>query len=138
MFYSAGAQQERFWRVGIARNAVFFCSFEFRILAKSSEKRGGAEDRLPKTSTKFTPRLRARAIWKPKPLKHYGLGAFLEAQNLFRLAGAGGFETLQNTWQAQGFVRGAKTLASVVDLKRIRNDAFGPAAARIRVCDVNV
>ena len=34
------------------------------------------------------------------------------------------FDTLQNTWQAQEFVRVAKTLAGVVDLKRLRNDAF--------------
>ena len=40
------------------------------------------------------------------------------------------FDTLQNTWQAQ-FVRVAKTLAGVVDLKRIRNDAFRVAGAMI-------
>ena len=41
------------------------------------------------------------------------------------------FDTLQNTWQAQEFVRLAKTLAGVVDLKRLRNDAFRVAGARI-------
>ena len=41
------------------------------------------------------------------------------------------FDTLQNTWQAQGFVRVAKTLAGVVDLKRVRNDAFRVAGAVI-------
>ena len=41
------------------------------------------------------------------------------------------FDTLQNTWQAQEFVRVAKTLAGVVDLKRVRNDAFHVAGARI-------
>ena len=41
------------------------------------------------------------------------------------------FDTLQNTWQAQEFVRVAKTLAGVVDLKRIRNDAFRVAGAVI-------
>ena len=41
------------------------------------------------------------------------------------------FDTLQNTWQAQEFVRVAKTLAGVVDLKRVRNDAFRVAGARI-------
>ena len=41
------------------------------------------------------------------------------------------FDTLQNTWQAQEFVRVAKTLAGVVDLKRLRNDAFRVAGARI-------
>ena len=35
------------------------------------------------------------------------------------------FETLQNTWQAQEFVRVAKMLAGVVDLKRLQNDAAG-------------
>ena len=41
------------------------------------------------------------------------------------------FDTLQNTWQAQEFVRVAKTLAGVVDLKRVRNDAFRVAGAGI-------
>ena len=41
------------------------------------------------------------------------------------------FDTLQNTWQAQEFVRVAKTLAGVVDLKRLRNDAFRVAGAGI-------
>ena len=68
-----------FWRVGIARNAVFFHSFGASKVRKSrSEKRGGAEDRVPKISTKFAPRLRARAIWKSKSLKHRGFGALLE------------------------------------------------------------
>ena len=42
-----------------------------------------------------------------------------------------GFDTLENTWQAQEFVKVAKTLAGVVDLKRLRNDAFRVAGARI-------
>ena len=79
MFYSADVRHERFWRVGIARNAVFFRSFVASKARKGrSEKRGGAEDRLPKMSTKFAPRLRARAIRKPKSLKHRGFGALLE------------------------------------------------------------
>ena len=41
------------------------------------------------------------------------------------------FDLLQNTWQAQEFVRVAKTLAGVVDLKRVRNDAFRVAGAGI-------
>ena len=38
---------------------------------------------------------------------------------------------MQNTWQAQEFVRVAKTLAGVVDLKRLRNNAFRVAGAMI-------
>ena len=38
---------------------------------------------------------------------------------------------LQNTWQAQEFVRVAKTLAGVVDLKRVWNDSFCVAGAII-------
>ena len=39
---------------------------------------------------------------------------------------------MQNkTWQAQEFVRLAKTLAGMVDLKRVRNDAFRVASAGI-------
>ena len=41
------------------------------------------------------------------------------------------FAALQDTWQAQEFVRVAKTLAGVVDLKRVRKDAFRVAGARI-------
>ena len=41
------------------------------------------------------------------------------------------FDTLYHTWQAQGFVRVAKTLAGVVGLKRVRNDAFRVAGAGI-------
>ena len=41
------------------------------------------------------------------------------------------FDTLQNTRQAQEFVRVAKTLAGVVDLKRVRNDSFRVAGVRI-------
>ena len=68
-----------FWRVGIARNAVFYRSFVVSKVRKGrSEKRGGAEDRVPKISTKFAPRLRARAIWKSKSLKHRRFGALLE------------------------------------------------------------
>ena len=45
-----------------------------------SEKRGGAKDRLPKMSTKFAPRLRARTIRKSKSLKTGMLGALLEVE----------------------------------------------------------
>ena len=68
-----------FWRVGIARNAVFFRSFVASKVRKGrSEKRGGAKDRLFKMSTKFAPRLRARAIWKSKSLKTGMPGPLLE------------------------------------------------------------
>ena len=79
MFYSADVRHERFWRVGIAGNAVFFHSFVASKVRKGrSEKRGGAKDRLPKISTKFAPRLRERAIWKSKSLKAGGVGPLLE------------------------------------------------------------
>ena len=41
------------------------------------------------------------------------------------------FNALQFTWQAQELVRVAKTLAGVVGLKRLRNDAFREAGAGI-------
>ena len=179
MFYSADVRHERFWRVGIARNAVFFHSFVASKARKGrSEKRGGAEDRLPKMSTKFAPRLRARAIRKSKSLKTGMFGALLEVDidkicttparesdfdekkaprcmfgalfevelrkicttparesdsevkivknwrsrdvfggwKWFSRGRRRDFDTLQNTWQAQEFVRVAKTLAGVVDL----------------------
>ena len=76
MFYSADARHERFWRVGIARNAVFFHSFG----KVSSDKRSGAEDRLWKMSTKFAPRCGAKAIRKSKSLKRGRLGALFEVE----------------------------------------------------------
>ena len=63
-----------FWRVGIARNAVFFHSF----VASKARKGRVAKDRVAKMSTKFAPRLRARAIWKSKSLKTGMPGALLE------------------------------------------------------------
>ena len=61
------------------RNSVFFRSFVASKVRKGrSEKRGGAKDRLLKMSTKFAPRLRARAIWKSKSLKTGMPGALLE------------------------------------------------------------
>ena len=60
------------------------------------------------------------------------LGQLFEVQNAFRVAGAGiSIRFKINAWQAQEFVRVAKTLAGVVDLKRLRNDAFRVAGARI-------
>ena len=59
MFYSTDVRHERFWRVGIARNAVFFPYFRgFEGSQKQVPKTGVAKDRLPKMSKKFAPRLR--------------------------------------------------------------------------------
>ena len=81
MFYSTDARHEGFWRVGTARNAMFFQSFVASKARKvNSEKRGGAEDRLLKMSTKFAPRLRARGIWEPKSLETDGVGALFEVE----------------------------------------------------------
>ena len=82
MFYGADVRHGRFWRVGIARNAVFFHNFvASKVRGKGrSEKRGGAKDGLLKMSPKFAPRLRARAIWKSKSLKTGGVGALLEVE----------------------------------------------------------
>ena len=81
MFYSTDVRHERFWRAGIARNALFFHGFVASRGRKGrSEKRGGAEDRLPKMSVKFAPRLRAREIWKSKSLKTGTFGALLEVE----------------------------------------------------------
>ena len=81
MFYSADVRHERFWRVGIARNAVLFHSFVASKVRKGrSEKRGGAKDRVPKMPTKFAPRLRARSVWKSKSLKAGMPGALLEVE----------------------------------------------------------
>ena len=153
----------RIWRVGSARNAVFVHSFVASLAGKvNSSERAGAEDRLPKMSPEFAPRLRARAIWKSKSLKTESPGALFEVQvakicttparesdsevktvktpwsrttfggsTCFSRGRRKDFEKLQKTWQAQEFVRVAKTLAGVVDLKRVRNDAFRLVGAGI-------
>ena len=60
---------------------LFFRSFVASKVRKGrSEKRGGAKDRLFKMSTKFAPRLRARAIWTSKSLKTSMPGALLEVE----------------------------------------------------------
>ena len=41
------------------------------------------------------------------------------------------FDTLLNTWPVQDFVRVAETWAGAGYLKRVENDAFGLAGARI-------
>ena len=113
-------------------------------------------------SIKFAPRLRARTIWKSKSLKLEGFGGLFEVElrkicttparesdlevKTVKTPGARDvfwgskcvsrgrrrdFDTLQNTWQAQEFVRVAKTLAGVGDLKRVWNDAFRVAGAMI-------
>ena len=68
-------EMRRIWRVGIAGNVVFFQNFVASPARKCQLlKTGVAEDRLPRMSPKFAPSCGARAIWKPKPLKHQGLG----------------------------------------------------------------
>ena len=87
MFYNADAGHEGLWRVGIARNALFFQSFVAPPVRKaSSEKRGericttlwhqsDLKSKSSKTgsvsehffklaSAKFTPSCGTRAIWK--------------------------------------------------------------------------
>ena len=99
-------------------------------------------------SAKFAPRLRETAIWKSKSLKTEGSEHFWKLQSAkfaprlsvfydfdgskcFSRGRRRDFDTFQNAWQAQDFVRVAKTLAGVVDLKGLRNDAFRVAGARI-------
>ena len=90
MFYSSDAGREGVWRVGTARNVMFFHTFEASKARKvRSEKRGGAEDRLPKTSTKFAPRFGARAISKSKSLKHRGFGALFQVEPRKNAPGCG-------------------------------------------------
>ena len=79
-------------------------------------------------SAKFTPRCGARAIWKSKSLKNWDV---FGSSNCLSRGRRRDFDALQNTWQAQEFMRVAKTLACVVDLKRVRNDVFRVAGAGI-------
>ena len=62
------------------RNAMFFHGCGFEGSQRQVRKAGVAKDWLPKTPTKFAPRLRAKAIWKLKLLKTGRLGALLEVE----------------------------------------------------------
>ena len=70
-----------FWRVGIARNAVFFHSFVASEARKEvGPKNGSCEGSAAQDVEKFAPRLRGRAIRKSKSLKTGGVGALLEVE----------------------------------------------------------
>ena len=97
-------EMRRFWREGIAQNAVFFHSFVASPAWKVSSsllQTGVAEDWLPKTSPKLAPRCGAsvgalfevqfrkicsklwrRAVWKSKSSKHQDLGPLFEVQTV--------------------------------------------------------
>ena len=66
-----------------------------------------------------------------KSLKTDGLGMFLGGSKCFSRGRRMDFDTLQNTRQAQEIAMVSKTLARVVDLKRVRNDAVRVAGAGI-------
>ena len=69
------------WRVGIARNAVFFHSFVAFAASESQVlKTGGCGGSAAQDVAKFAPRLRVRTIWKSKSLKTERFGAFLEVE----------------------------------------------------------
>ena len=143
------------------QNLHHACARE-RFGSQNREKLACSEHFWKFSSTKFAPRLRARAIRKSKSLKTGMFGALLEVElrkicttptresdlevKIVKTPGARDvfgswkcvsrgrrrdFDTLQNTWQAQEFVRVAKTLAGVGDLKRVGNDAFRVAGAVI-------
>ena len=69
----------RIWRVGSARNAVFYhCGFAG---SKSQVLRtGGRGGSVAQEVTKFAPRLRASTIWKSKSLKTDSVGSLLEVE----------------------------------------------------------
>ena len=145
-------EMRRFWRVGTARNAMFFHSFALRWLGKSAPKNGRArglgyldvaricttpasendlevkivknwhvrESQIAKICT--TPA--RESDLEVKTVKAPGARTTFWDSKCFSRGRRKDFDTLQNTWQAQEFVRVAKTLAGVVGLKRVRNDAF--------------
>ena len=71
----------RIWRVGSARNAVFFPQFRgFAGWESQLLRAGGCGGSVAQDVTKFAPRLRARTIWKSKLLKTERFGALLEVE----------------------------------------------------------
>ena len=84
MFYNRDAGHEGFWRVGMLRFSVVWW---LRRLANSAPKNGSCGGSAAQDG--------ARAIWKPKPLKHQVLGIGRRKD----------FETLQNMsrWKGSNF-----------------------------------
>ena len=70
----------RIWRVGSARNVVFYHTFGFAGSKSQVLRTGGCGGSVAQDVTKFAPRLRARAIWKSKSLKTDSVGALLEVE----------------------------------------------------------
>ena len=123
-------------RIGCPRcrqNLHHACARE-RFRSQNRQKLACSEHFWKLSSTKFAPRLRARAIWKSKSLKTSMPGALLEVElpkicttparesdsevKIVKTPGARDvfgsrksvlrgrrrdFDTLENTWQAQGF-----------------------------------
>ena len=81
-FAKVGPKSEVVRRIGWSRcrqNLHHACARE-RFGSQNREKLAGPEHFWKLTSTKFAPRLRARAIWKSKSFKTGGVGALLEIE----------------------------------------------------------
>ena len=190
VIYSADLRQERFWRVGIARNALFFQSFvaskarkgrsqkrELRRIgcprcrrnlhrACARERFGSQNVKIRRfrstfgswayqnfrqacarerfTEIKIVENWQVRRTfgsWRRTPahesdlevkiVKNWRSRDGFGSSKRFSRGRHRDFDTLQNTRQAQEFVRVAKTSAGVVDLKRVWNDTFRVVGAGI-------
>ena len=76
----------------------------------------------------------AKHISKSKCTKHLSVGPLLEAQMLFRVAGARDCAACQKRAKREGFVAFRKRMASMGHLKMICKDAFSVAGAVQKTC----
>ena len=118
-----------FWRLSFAKIAP---RLRARAIRKSkSLKHRGFRALLEVELRKLCTTPARESDLKDKIVKNWRSRGVFGGSKCFSRGRRRDFDTLQNTWQAQEFVRVAKTLAGVVDLKRLRNDAFRVAGAVI-------
>ena len=120
---------ERFWKLSFAK---FAPRLRARAISKSkSLKTGGVGALLEVELRKICTTPARESDLEVKIVKNWRSRGVFGGSKCFSRGRRRDLDTLQNTWQAQELVRVAKTLAGVVDLKRLRNDAFRVAGAVI-------
>ena len=106
---TVSSQKRELRRTGCPRCRLNLHHAEARERFPSKKHHTACSEHFWKLSpAKFAPRCGARAVRKPKPLKHQLLGTVLEVQIAFRVAGAGVREGCKNVGRRGGFEEGPK------------------------------
>ena len=107
----------------------FFHSLWLRRLAKSAPKNGSCGGSAAQDVDKICTTLWRENELEVKIVKNGRSRGVFGGFTRFSRGRRNDFDTLQNAWQAQEYLRVAQTLAGAVGLKRVRNDAFRVAGA---------